>query len=1247
MKSADSIPWIKDETNPALRSWEEFYRNRWQHDKIVRSTHGVNCTGSCSWYIHVKEGIVTWEMQALDYPMLEPGLPPYEPRGCQRGISYSWYLYSPLRVKYPYIRGALLDLWKEVKAEIYDPVEAWAKLISDPDKRKRFQRARGKGGFRRADWNTVTEIISACAVHTIKTHGPDRIAGFSPIPAMSMISYAGGARLMQLLGGCSLSFYDWYCDLPPASPETWGEQTDVQESADWYNAKLLAVMGSNLNMTRTPDCHFAAEARHNGSKMWVFAPDFSQVSKYADEWIGLNAGQDGAWWMAVNHVLLTEFHHRKPTPYFIDYVKRYTDCPYLVELLPVTPPRSAGGTEGGEALYRPGQLLRANRLAPYAHIENGDWKFLMWDSATGAPKMPMGSGGFRWGSEGGKWNLLLKDGLDGKDIKPQLTFLPDSDDVVQALFDDFAGAASLKRGVPVRRIRCADGSEVVVAMVYDLLMAQYGVARGLAGDYPKNYDDADSPYTPAWSEKFTGIGRETLIRFAREWGTTAELTKGKCTIIIGAGINHWYHGNLMYRAGINALMLCGCVGVNGGGLAHYVGQEKLAPGEPWSAIAFARDWFPAARLQNAPSWHYVNTDQWRYERAFTDYHTVPPPPHSPPLSGGDAKGGETFLAAGHTIDVQVKAVRNGWLPFYPQFNRNPIEIVREAEAAGAKNESEIVAWVVEQLRARKLQFAVEDPDAPENWPRLWFIWRGNALMSSSKGHEYFLRHYLGTHDNAIAEEIAAGSTAEVVWRDKAPQGKMDLVIDVNFRMDTSALYSDIILPAATWYEKADLNSTDLHSFIHPLSAAVPPCWETKSDWQTFRAIAKKVAELARRHLPEPVKDLIASPLAHDTAAEIAQPVMKDWLAAGEVPLPGKTMPGLKVVSRDYTKIYEQYGAFGPLARDNGLGAHGTHYQIKDVYEEAAKSLPTVVVGEERLLSIAEDEQSCNIILHFATVTNGELAYRSYKNMEAKVGLPLTPLVERYRGVRTDYKGLQTRPFRFVNSPMWSGLIENGRAYSPFTYNVEALVPWRTLTGRQHFYLDHPGYIQFGEHLPTYKPKPLPVQYADLMFTSNNRQPDPDGTSPRAVMLNYLTPHGKWHIHSTYGDNQRMTTLSRGVEPFWISEEDAAAIGINDNDWVEVHNDHGVVVTRAVVSARIPKGICIQYHSPERTYSVPKSPLRNGRRAGGHNSLTRTRLKPNLMVGGYGQFTYHFNYWGPVGCQRDTHILVRKLPELKW
>ncbi len=1211
--SRNGIPWIQDVVEPQARGWEEFYRNRWQHDKVVRSTHGVNCTGGCSWAIHVKNGIVTWEMQQLDYPLLAPGVPPYEPRGCQRGISYSWYLYSPLRVKYPYMRGALLDLWKKARAVHDDPVAAWKALVEDPASRQRWQRARGKGGFRRADWDTVKELIAASCIYTIQKYGPDRIAGFSPIPAMSMISYAAGARFLQLIGGLALSFYDWYCDLPPASPECWGEQTDVHESADWYNAKLLAVMGANLNMTRTPDCHFAAEARHNGTKMWVFSPDFNQVAKYADEWVPVHAGQDGAWWMAVNHVLLKEFHHERPVPYFIEYTKKYTDAPLLVEL---------HEEKGG---FRAGQLLRANRLKPYAGIENGDWKFVVWDATAKRAKMPMGSVGFRWGTEKGKWNLLPKDGLDGSDIDTGLTFLKDNDGEVQVSFDDFGEGQGIMRGVPVRKIEMADGRKVTVTTVYDLLMAQYGVSRGLAGQYPKGYDE-DSPYTPAWAEKYTGMGRETLVRFAREWGTTAELTKGKCTIIIGAGINHWYHNNLIYRAGIHALMFTGSVGVNGGGLAHYVGQEKLAPGESWGSLAFAKDWIPASRQQNAPSWHYVNTDQWRYERHFTDYHTVPP--DQP----------EKSLARGHTIDVQVRAVRNGWLPFYPQFNKSSIDVVKEAQAAGAGDADGVVKYVVEQLKARKLRFSVEDPDAPENWPRVWFIWRGNALMSSAKGHEYFLKHYLGTHTNAIAEDIAAGSTKEVVWREPAPEGKMDLVVDINFRMDTSALYSDIVLPTATWYEKADLNSTDLHSFIHPLSAAVPPCWESKSDWQIFRGLAERFSELAGKYFPEPVQEIVATPLAHDSAAEIAQTAIKDWIDGEIEAIPGKTMPALKVVTRDYRNVHNQFVSFGPNARTGGLGAHGTHYQIQDCYDEALGRLPTVSWGGQRYLSLKEDEHACNIILEFATVTNGELAYRSYKNMEAKTGVPLTHLVEKSRDFRVDYKGLQARPHRFVNSPMWSGLVTDGRAYSPFTYNVECLVPWRTLTGRQHFYLDHPGYLQFGEHLPTHKPKPTPAQYADLKYSKE--------VGP-TKMLNYLTPHGKWHIHSTYGDNERMTVLSRGVEPLWINDHDAAEIGIKDNDWVEAHNDHGVVVTRAAVSARIPRGICIQYHSPERTYSVPKSPLRNYRRAGGHNSLTRTRLKPTLMVGGYGQFTFHFNYWGPTGVNRDTHILVRMCPELKW
>ncbi|MBZ0136051.1 MAG: nitrate reductase subunit alpha [Planctomycetes bacterium] len=1202
--------WIQDIVNPKTRDWEEFYRNRWAHDKIVRSTHGVNCTGSCAWMIYVKQGVVTWEMQATDHIELEGEIPPYEPRGCQRGISYSWYLYSPMRVKYPYIRGSLLDTWEAARAKHSDPVKAWESIQNDDKARSAYQKARGKGGFRRTNWETVLEIMAVANLYTAKKWGPDRVVGFSPIPAMSMLSYAAGARFLQLFGGVNLSFYDWYCDLPPASPEIFGEQTDVNESADWYNAKMLAIMGSNLNMTRTPDAHFVTEAKHNGTKLVVFTPDFAQVSKLADEWIPVHQGQDGAFWQAVNHVILKEWYVDRQVDDFLDYQKRFTDNPLLVKL-----------EKQGDAL-RPGRHLRANRLDPYKDEEHGDWKFLMWDKTTGRPRMPMGFVGHRWQKKKGEWNLLLKDGVDGADIDPALSFLDIKDELVEIQLDDFPNGTTVSRQVPVKYVETSEG-RVAVTTVFDLLFAQFGVARpGLDKGYAADYNDKDAQYTPAWQEIFTGISRENVIKFARQWATTAEKTGGKCTVIIGAGINHWYHNNLMYRSAIVSMMLTGCIGKNGGGLNHYVGQEKLAPVAPWSTIAMAKDWVPTSRLQNAPSWHYMHCDQWRYEKHFTDYCAMP-------------ERADKWV--GHTADLQAIAVRNGWLPFYPQFTESSQDALRKAEEAGCKTDAETIKHVVDRIKKRDIKLACEHIDDPKVWPRVWFIWRGNALMSSAKGHEYFLHHYLGTHSNFIAKERAEGEVEEIEWVKDAPKGKFDLIVDLNFRMDTSALYSDIVLPAASWYEKCDINSTDLHTYIHPLSEAVPPVWESKSDWEIFKAFSRKISEMAKTHAPKPIRDIVATPLSHDSAAEIAQPRLQDWVNDELEPVPGKTTFNLTIVERDLTKLYNKYITLGPAVKSKGLGAHGVHYDCADFYDQMVAERATVSFDGQTYPSLMHAEHAADAILFLAPETNGELAYRGYQKLEKKVGLKLTDLAEPTRGVRTTYKELQARPMRLLTSPVWSGLINDGRSYSAFTYNVDRHVPWRTLTGRQHFYLDHDAYVDFGEHLPTYKPTPRPPDYGDIRVSEQ---------TGKTKMLNYLTPHGKWHIHSTYGDTLRMMTLSRGCEPFWMNDKDAEELGIEDNDWVEVHNDHGVLCVRCVVSARIPPGVCIVYHSPERTLNIPKSELR-GRRAGGHNSLTRTRLKPLLMVGGYGQFTFHFNYWGPTGVNRDTHILVKKMDKVEF
>ena len=154
-----------------------------------------------------------------------------------------------------------------------------------------------------------------------------------------------------------------------------------------------------------------------------------------------------------------------------------------------------------------------------------------------------------------------------------------------------------------------------------------------------------------------------------------------------------------------------------------------------------------------------------------------------------------------------------------------------------------------------------------------------------------------------------------------------------------------------------------------------------------------------------------------------------------------------------------------------------------------------------------------------------------------------------------------------------------------------------------------------------------------------------GDAPH-IVLNFITPHQKWGIHSTYSDNLLMLTLSRGGPIVWMSEDDAGKAGVVDNDWVEVFNANGALVARAVVSQRIKPGTLFMYHAQEKIINMPGSRL-TGQRGGIHNSVTRTVLKPTHMIGGYAQQAYGFNYYGTVGSNRDEFVIVRKLASVDW
>jgi nitrate reductase alpha subunit len=550
------------------------------------------------------------------------------------------------------------------------------------------------------------------------------------------------------------------------------------------------MWGSNVPVTRTPDAHWMAEARYRGQKVVVVAPDYADNAKFADEWLHPHPGTDGALAMGMGHVILKEFFVDRETPFFADYVRKFTDLPFLVTLTV------------RDGAYVPGKFLRAADLGQDG--EGAQWKTVVLDAATGRAVVPNGSLGFRWTESGkGKSNLELGD------IQPQLSLYDGEGaagvEVLLPRFDTEGGEHGqgrgdvLRRGVPATRLGGADGP--LVTTVFDLLLAQYGVFRhGLPGGWPASYEDDRTPGTPAWQE------------------------------------------------------------------AHTSG------------------------------------------------------------------------------------------------------------------------------------------------PR------------------------------------------DVTWRDEAPEGKLDLLLSLDFRQTSSTLLSDVVLPAATWYEKHDLSSTDMHPYVHSFSPAVDPPWQARTDFDTFKALAEKLSELAVGHLGVR-KDLVASPLQHDTPGEIAQPggVVLGWKRGDCDPVPGKTMPNLTVVERDYTAIGAKFAALGPLVEERGLPAKGI---VLRPDEEVGRLRQLNGVGYQGRPSLDTAVKACDTILTLSGTTNGRLATQGFRTLEQRTGQEMAHLAAEREGKRVSYADTQATPVPVITSPEWSGSESGGRRYTAFTLNTEHLKPWHTLTGRQHFFLDH-------------------------------------------------------------------------------------------------------------------------------------------------------------------------------------------------
>ena len=692
-------------------------------------------------------------------------------------------------------------------------------------------------------------------------------------------------------------------------------------------------------------------------------------------------------------------------------------------------------------------------------------------------------------------------------------------------------------------------------------------------------------------------------------------------IIMGAGVNHWYHADLMYRAMLVLTTITGCEGRNGGGWAHYVGQEKVRPLTGFQHLAFALDWGRPPRHMVQTAYWFMNTSQYRYDTYPADAVAAP--------------GWSEQFRGRSVADLWAQSARLGWMPSYPTFDRSSLAICEAAAQAG----QEVPAYIADQLKAGRLRFAAENPEAPENWPRVLMMWRANLLGSSAKGDEYFLKHLLGT-SNAVdaAEAPPELRPTEVEWPERAPEGKLDLLMTIDFRMTSSTMLSDVVLPAATWYEKHDINTTDMHPFVNSFSPAINPPWQARNDWDAFVLIAERFGQLAASHLGVR-KDVVAAPLNHDTpdAMGMVHGKVLDWKTGECEPVPGKTMPKLIVVERDYPNIAARMQSVGPLFAKLGTTTKGITYDVsRELTYLAGRNGVWDEGPYEGSIQLTTPIKVAESIMALSGTTNGHLATQGFKTLEKRTGHQMHDLAAEHEGKMVTFPDTVAAPVPVITSPEWSGSETGGRRYAPFTINVERLKPWHTLTGRQHFYLDHDWMQGMGEELPIFKP---PLDMNRLFGETPLGQVNELGVSVR-----YLTPHNKWSIHSEYQDNLFMLSLSRGGQGVWMSDKDAAKIGVKDNDWIELVNRNGVVAARAVVSHRMPEGTVYMHHAQDRLIDVPLTERRGGKggkRGGIHNSMTRIMLKPSHIIGGYAQFAYAFNYIGPTGNNRDEVTMIRR------
>ena len=453
------------------------------------------------------------------------------------GAAFSWYTYSPTRVRYPYVRGVLL---RDVPGGegTAAATRCWRgpTIASDPERRRALPAGarQGRAGAGRAGTRRWRSSPPRTCTRSSE-YGPDRVAGFSPIPAMSMV-VARGRRPVPLADRrrrcCRSTTGTPTCRWPRRRCSA--TRPTCPSPATGGTPRYLIMWGSNVPVTRTPDAHWMAEARYRGQKVVVVSPDYADNVKFADEWLPRPA------------------RHRRRAgdgdgPRDPQGVLRRPDDAALRRLRqalhrPAVPGHAGASGDGG---YLPGKFLTAADLGETgtrARVQDGAVG-RRHRRAGGAERLARASGSPSPASAAGTSTSAA--------IDPLLTLYG-------------ATATSRVEVAPAplrqrrRRRRCcaaacrpATVGGQLVTTVFDLLLAQYGVGRpGPAGHLADRLRRRRPSRTPRpGRSRSPACPPPRPTRIGREFADNAERVRRPVDDPDGRRArNHWFHSDTIYRA---------------------------------------------------------------------------------------------------------------------------------------------------------------------------------------------------------------------------------------------------------------------------------------------------------------------------------------------------------------------------------------------------------------------------------------------------------------------------------------------------------------------------------------------------------------------------------------------------------------------------------------------------------------------------------------------------------------------------